>query len=356
MAHVARTENDFKVRFLGEDDLAECCRLIAHVFDLETPAVEDWVDKRVRSNPWQSGLEGHGVGIWDEARLVACRLATAQPWVVDGREIVVGFAAHTCSLPEYRGQGLGRLLVEKGRNLAELTGSTSAGVRTQPIYEKTGFQKVGNDNDFFRCRVSFGKSLKKRFGPVGERLVGPLLDLSLKGRLRHGRNFRLFSIQRCSSDFDELWQQARGGYSACLERSSRYLNWRIFDCPTWPLEIAGLYDKKQALRGYGVWHVTEFEGDIRMAVLRDFFVPVDDTEAMNALLALLIRQWRRDGLTWASLEVAHPAITDLFRRCRFEHVPSKGSRYYIAAPESMREEVLARWLRSGLDGDYFDVV
>ena len=92
-----------------------------------------------------------------------------------------------------------------------------------------------------------------------------------------------------------------------------------------------------------------------MAVLRDFFVPVDDREAMETLLALLFRHWRGEGMTWASLEVAHPAISSFFRSVGFEHVPSRGSRYYVWAPNGCREQTINGWFRSGLDGDYFDI-
>lgn len=92
-----------------------------------------------------------------------------------------------------------------------------------------------------------------------------------------------------------------------------------------------------------------------MAVLRDIFYNPADEAAVQGLLYYLIDQWRSDNISWISLEVASPPITALFKRLKYEHVPSKGNRYQIFSEIPIKPAILKNWHRSGLDGDYFDL-
>jgi hypothetical protein len=282
----------------------------------------------------------------------------AQPWWICGREETIAFAAHTCVRKEWQGRGLGRRLIDKSKECAAIVASTSAGVGTQPLYAREGYRTFGQDNDFYRSRVSYGPSLGKRLGPYGARLAGPLLDRRLLPR-QHERElmgrFRFARLPHCDETFDDLWRRARDGYGACLERSSRYLNWRLFDAPTCPLQLAGVFDDAGKLRCFAVWHTVRFDRHIRMAVLRDLFAASADDEALRAMLGHLFGHWRSEGISWASFEVAHPRITPLFQALGFAPVPSIGNRYYVHAARDLDETAWNGWLRSGLDGDYFDL-
>ncbi|RNC69638.1 MAG: hypothetical protein ED859_07470 [Desulfuromonadales bacterium] len=345
-----------RLEFLTADDLPECVALVAETFSLQPETVADWFEKRVNGNPWQPALKGCGVAFRKERELVAFRAMFAQPWWFMGQDTVVAFAAHTCAKKEFRGQGLGAELIRRSRDCAKVTGSTTAGVATQPIYAANNFTVVGEDNDFYRCRVSYRKSLEKRTGGfLGS--AGAVMDFVLLPGTRYGgaKNFSFSLIQQCDERFDELWDRSRGGYASCLARTSTYLNWRLFDYPTCPLSMGAVFDGSQRLRAYGVWHVVTFDQHVRMAVLRDLFAPVDDRAAIMGLVCHLLAYWRKEGITWASFEVAHPGITSLFREAGFTHTPSIGSRYYVHDPAGMEDVVVRGWLRSGLDGDYFDL-
>ncbi len=200
--------------------------------------------------------------------------------------------------------------------------------------------------------------MQKRFGMQLGRLFGTVFDSKLLLRdfiHKPNEKFYLSEIKRCDQEFNFLWEKAKFNYSSCLEHSSQYLNWRLFDYPTCRLQLSAIKDFNNTLRAYGIWHLNEFSGGVNMAVLRDVFYDTTDEEAVKGLLYCLINHWRGEGISWVSLEVASPLLTALFKRFGYEHVPSRGNRYQIFSNTPMEPAVLRNWYRSGLDGDYFDL-
>jgi hypothetical protein len=233
----------------------------------------------------------------------------------------------------------------------------TAGVITQKAFKKCGFVEIGgSDNDFYRLRVGYRGSWEKRAGKFLGNLLGSIFDINL--RLRnvklHSGGFKFAEVLHCDTEFDELWERAKAGYTSCLERSSRYLNWRLFDLPTCPLRLFALRDATGKLRAYAIWHQQGFGDAISMAVLRDVFYPLDDEPALQTMLYYLFAYWRENGISWGSLEVASPSLTSLFRSLGYEAVPSRGNRYLIYRQPPLADNILQNWYRSGIDGDYSD--
>lgn len=343
-------------------DIPACIRLAQASFAEfagNPAAVAQWFDARIIHNPWQPRLDGIGVGIRRGDELVAFRAMFAQPWWLQGAETVVVFAAHTAVAPELRGHGLGTQMIAASTHLARVTGSTTAGVITQKAYARLGFAAVGgSDNRFFRCRASYRGSLQSRFGRAAGTLLGMVVDLRLR---RHERalgpisGMDLRTVTHCDSAFDALWLRIRRAEASCLERSSRYLNWRLFEQPTAALRLCALHGTNGELRAFAVWTTVRYSDTVGVAVLRDLGVPADDEAAARALLRLLLEHWRGLGLTWVSFEVTSASLDRLYAELGYEHVPSRGNRYHVYSDPPLPAEVMSRWFRSGLDGDYFDL-
>ncbi len=346
---------------LGVEDISECIALAVRSFDHfqnNADAIRHWFEARIMRNPWQASLDGIGVGVRDRGKLVAFRAMFAQPWWIEGRSTVIAFAAHTCIEPAYRGARLGSAMIANSRAFADLTGSASAGNITQKVYSKQGFVAVGGEsNDFFRMRVSYVGSMQKRLGEIIGKVVGGAIDAVSKrpgSRLGDARDFRLEECASCSGEFDDLWTRARSSDPSGIERSSVYLNWRLFDQPTLLMSLLALRDSRNNLRGYGIWHELRYSENVSCAVLRDLFVADDDEEARCAFMVHAMSHWRSRGISWASLEVASPRLTHFFESQGYERLPSKGNRYHVYSKRALRAETLGGWFRSGLDGDYFD--
>lgn len=356
-----KTEN-FSPVCLLERDIPDCVGLAINNFDAfqHSPEhVEHWFKQRIINNPWQKYLPGIGVGIKHKHKLIAFRAMFAQPWWLGNTKTIIAFAAHTAVDHAHRGKGLATQMINESKKLAVITGSSTAGIITQKAYYKLGFNEIGgSDNNFFILRASFKGSFQNRLGkPVGN-LLGRLFDYGMMLRELNNKpkdKFCLIEEYRCGVEFDHFWENSKGGYASCLERSSDYLNWRIFDYPTCPLHLTSLKDSSGALRGYGIWHVSKISECITMAVLRDIFYLIEDEAAVRALLYLLIKKWRDSGISWISLEVASPQLTAIFYTLGYEHVPSHGNRYQIASEPTIDHNILKNWYRSGLDGDYFDL-
>ena len=347
---------------LGEHDIGACVELVRSGFEEfqdRSPAIRAWFDARIVHNPWQRQLAGLGVGIRDSHGLVGFRAMFAQPWWLSGQSVTVAFAAHTAVDPRLRGQGLGTQLIAASRVFAGVSGSTSAGVVTQKAYLRLGFEPIGgSDNGLFSARASYLGSLQRRLGP---RVGGPLarlLDLRLRWRERglgDAAGHRLESVARCDDEFDRLWVRCREFHASCLERSSRYLNWRIFERPTHPLRLSAMRDRAGSLRALAVWTTASYAEGIESAVLRDLIWPADEDDTLRRLLKLLMAHWRSTGITWVSLEVSSEPLAKLFRALGYAPLPSNGNRYWIHSNTPLAEPVRRQWFRSGLDGDYFDV-
>lgn len=361
-ADAAESSTSLEIARLQQTDVPACIDIARRSFDQfdgDQDAVANWFDARITHNLWQLALGGIGLGVRERGKLIAFRAMFAQPWWIEGRSTVIAFAAHTCIEPAYRGCGLGGQLIAASRAFSDVTGSTTAGNITQKVYRKQGFVAIGGEgNDFFRLRASYVGSLQSRLGSKLGRLAGSVADrlsASVEGRLGAVHGFRLASVVRCSEEFDDLWARARSGYTSCLERSSQYLNWRLFDFPTHALSLLALRDEHDRLRGYGIWHQLKYSEHVSCAVLRDLFGAIDDDESLRAFLALAIQHWRSLGISWVNLEVASHRLTRLFATLGCEQMPSIGNRYHVHSRQALSQEVLDGWFRSGLDGDYFDI-
>jgi GNAT superfamily N-acetyltransferase len=341
-------------------DIPECIQLAVANFDefqQHPDYIQQWFERRILQNPWQELLPCIGVGVWHSQRLVGFRCMFVQPWWLNGESIPLAFGSNTSVDQQFRGQGLATRLIEHSLQFARFNATVTAGVITQKAFKKSGFVAIGgSDNDFFRLRIGYRGSWEKRAGKSLGYLLGSLFDVNLRLRnvkLRSG-GFQFAEVFRCDTEFDELWNLAKVGYTSCLERSSRYLNWRLFDFPTCPLRLFALRDATGKLRAYAIWHQQSFGDAISMGVLRDVFYALDDEPALQTLLYYLFGYWREQGISWGSLEVASPALTGLFRFLGYEAVPSRGNRYMIYRDPPLDDTVLQNWFRSGIDGDYFD--
>lgn len=361
MGDAAAARDALEIVRLQPQAIDECVELVRTAFEEfagSPEVVRHWFEARVLNNPWQASLDGVGVGARDQGRLVAFRAMFGQPWWLRGQPVVAAFAAHTAIDPAYRGAGLGGRLVAASREFADLTGSTTAGAVTQKIYRRQDFVAIGGDsNDFFQLRVSYAGSLRSRLGGVAGGLAGQIADRLHAGAERSlvaGAGFVLAPMTRCTPEFDLLWVQGRDAYGSCLERSSRYLNWRLFEQPTQALALLGLRDRNARLRAYGVWHEQAYSEHVRCAVLRDLFCAAGDAEAVDAFLREAVLHWRALGISWARLEVAAPALTQRFSELGFERLASNGNRYQVHHRQPLAAATVHDWYRSGLDGDHFD--
>jgi GNAT superfamily N-acetyltransferase len=345
-----------RVELLSSRELLPACEaLVAQVFKVAPEAVKDWFAKRLLGNPWQADIRGLGVVALDGDRLIGFRGMFGQRWWLEGSERTMAWTANTCMPEGYRGKGLGTALIRKSGECAALCATSSSGLGTQPIYQKLGYQAIGQDNDHYRFRVSFSPSISKRAGSFAGFALGSLLHAVTAPAVPASHGWRLELLGAATDEFDRLWLATREGYGAARVRSQAELNDRLLTAATQPLKLAVIRDPGGLLRGFAIWHVQQHDQHIRWAVLRDLYTAVDDAPARRALLHGLARLWRSQGLAEASLEVAHPALTREFQELGFLHQPSRGVRYQVQAKPELRPETCSNWLRSALDGDYSDL-
>jgi hypothetical protein len=122
------------------------------------------------------------------------------------------------------------------------------------------------------------------------------LDFALPiGRVSQPRQraLELREMQEFSDDYDALWAAFSAEVSVCVERSARYMNWRIFDRPGDGYVVLGAYDDNE-LRGVSIWLVRVRHGAC-LGYLIELLVRPGDSTVQGLLLKETLRRMKCDG-------------------------------------------------------------
>lgn len=200
----------------------------------------------------------------------------------EGKSLTGSWASASAVDPQWRGQGLGTILIKEGwwksTNISLVTGLT---VGARNLYRKLGYISLGRLRKMIRC---CNKNLTGS-EPLWQRLLSFFLSLYSHSitkffRLK-ARTFSEFDFVRVEHFDDEAGNfaiDACRGYRIIERRDKNYLNWRFVDNPahTYSIYIA---KSKGAIRGYIVLHKRDLTG-----VIADILTRSDDKNAMKFLI------------------------------------------------------------------------
>ena len=153
-------------------------------------------------------------------------------------------------LPEFRGQGLGKRLVEEvGKSYPTMItlGINEASTR---VFTSLGWKPLGGIHRYHR--MLFLGSAAKKGGLTGGALdlLSLPLRISLKGWQQAGR-FEIRHDQTVDAELDTLWKRASRQWQAAVRREHRYLTWQFLSQPGKKFELIKLYERG-TLAGYAV--------------------------------------------------------------------------------------------------------
>jgi len=120
-------------------------------------------------------------------------------------------------------------------------------------------------------------------------------------------------ISRFDAETDQIWQNARNGYSFLLARESEFLNWRYADSPT-PFQI---WMARRAAEPVGF--LVGFSAlDERLGEIVDLFTSARDRTAARALIHHAFQKFHAQGmraiLAYTLVDSSPSMVGELLRR------------------------------------------
>ncbi len=211
---------------------------------------------------------------------------------IKGDRVAVRFTHDLLVDPDYRGQGLAKLVVDNARALGDFF---PGGMwMTDPCYKihlACGFDDAAPlttytlalDATSFVAQKQL--SAPKRLAALAALTVTRFRSLARAKRVLASAGDSVRTIERFDASHDATWQRLGATYSITLARDAALLNWRYADHPHLEYRFA-VASRSGEPAGFVVWRPSK-RGEKR-AVLVDFLVANGDVATFERLLSHVI--------------------------------------------------------------------
>ncbi len=208
---------------------------------------------------------------------------------IDGKRVPVRFTHDLLVDPDYRGQGLAKLVVDNARSLGDFF---PGGMwMTDPCYKihlACGFDDVAALTTY-TLPLDVASFVAQKELPPAKRVIARV-GLSLTRLRTLARANRVLArggddvkaIDRFDPALDATWARLGATYHITLARDAAWLNWRYADHPHLAYRFA-IASKDGAPAGFIVWRASS-TGE-RRAVIADFLVANGDVATFERLLS-----------------------------------------------------------------------
>lgn len=205
-------------------------------------------------------------------------------------------------LPEYRGQKLGKRLVQMAQD-TYCTSMMALGYNDQSgvVFHSLGWDEQGNINRYHK--LLFPGDAAKEISRIDVvRRIANLIYAPFRPRLTKltlSGEAELREVTKFDASFDELWEDASKQWPCAVVRSSRLLEWQFMNQPGKKFDVLGYYEKDRLL-GYVVLFFRKAEsGGVphKVAISDLCYSAVDPLHVIDCLLkgALKLALERRVG-------------------------------------------------------------
>ena len=213
-------------------------------------------------------------------------------FLVDGRRIPVRFTHDLLVDPDYRGQGLAKLVVDNARSLGDFF---PGGMwMTDPCYKihlACGFDDAPALTTYTLALDPSSFVAQKELSSVKRVLAKAALSstrlrtLARANRAVARAGASIAEVPSFDPFHDARWERLASTYAITLARDAAYLNWRYMEHPHLRYR-AVVASRDNAASGYMVWRPSS-HGEKR-AVVPDFLVANGDIATLEGLLAHVI--------------------------------------------------------------------
>jgi GNAT superfamily N-acetyltransferase len=216
-------------------------------------------------------------------------------FLVDGARVAARYTHDLLVDPEYRGGGLGKLIVAHARELGDFyPGGMWMTGQCHKIHQQVGFDDVANlvthtavlDPASFAARRGFSplKSIATRTGLGATRWVAQRRASSILSRAENS----LGEVREMDPAHDAAWLDLAKGYGITRVRDAAYINWKYAGHPRLKYRIV-MATRNGSASGFMVWRAAPENVTETRAVIADFLVAKGDDRTLLELVARVLR-------------------------------------------------------------------
>jgi GNAT superfamily N-acetyltransferase len=223
-------------------------------------------------------------------------------FLVGGKRIASRYTHDLLVDPEYRGGGLGKVIVGHARELGDFyPGGMWMTGACWKIHQTCGFDDVTElitytavlDPASFTARRNFSP-LKAAVGRAGLG-VKRMQALQRAKKILAGSQSTMVVLDRMDPAFDATWLELAKTYDITRVRDAAYVNWKYGDHPVLDYRIVVATRNGKPV-GYLVWRAAPAGLAEQRAVITDFLVARDDASTLEELVARVLLDASSEGI------------------------------------------------------------
>jgi len=246
---------------------------------------------------------------------------------VNGRE-VMGYLAHDDLLSmDYRGKGLGKVLLEGvTKQASEFSGALWFNEPNYKLYKKSGWMDVPKFYAYFKMfdpspliKRKFKNKIVRKLVLLGGKVLLRALEICRNVNLNDVVD--IFQVERFNDEFDKFFEKISTHFGFIVARGEKYLNWKFVDKPFNNYRIFAAADKTKQLFGYIVLKIERSEGEVRGKIV-DILANPEKPEVFGALIQKGIQEFVRVRANYIEIVCTYPPFAKWLRKMGFIRKPS----------------------------------
>jgi len=244
-------------------------------------------------------------------------------FLVGGKRISARYTHDLLVDPEYRGGGLGKVIVGHARELGDFyPGGMWMTGACWKIHQTCGFDDVAElvtltavlDPASFTARRNFSP-LKAVVGRAGLG-VKRMQALQRARKIVAGAHNSIVTLDRMDPAHDPAWLELAATYDITRVRDAAYVNWKYADHPVLDYRVVVASEAGKP-SGYLVWRDAPAGLAEQRAVIADFLVARNDARTLEELVARVLLDAAAEGIDAVAITSTQSFAVEAVQRLGF---------------------------------------
>jgi GNAT superfamily N-acetyltransferase len=268
-------------------------------------------------------------------------------FIVGGKRIAARYTHDLLVDPEYRGGGLGKVIVGHACELGDFyPGGMWMTGACHKIHQTCGFDDVAELVTYTAVLDPASFTARRKFSPlkavVGRAGLGVkrLQALQRAKKILSSAHSTIASMERMDPALDAAWLELAKTYDVTRVRDAAYLNWKYMEHPRlqYRLVIATRNGKPS---GYLIWRAAPADYAEQRAVIADFLVARDDERTLQEMVARVLLDASAAGIDAVAIISTQTFAVDAVQKLGFVAGGSRNS-WVIA---NWKDVMPAEWVK-----------